>query len=438
MIIEQHYDDEVLIGLLDEAEEDSHVPVCDTCTGTLESYRDLSAALHDDSVWDERELPESASPQTTNFLRTFAERTRAEDIAAGPIVAKLVADPTSIEQHPEWRTAGVVRGLLKVVDERNFSEPKTAADLAELAVKVAHSIEPSLYPLDTITKLRAAAWHELGYADYRIGSFRESLQALDKTDELLRECMVSEYESADVALHRAQLYAELERLDEGIRLADAASEIFWRFQNIRRVAVAKATKANLLMAARRYDEALLVHQEIAANSSVDELSRAIAVYHAAMCHREQSRFSEAKTLFARSIDVFERLGLTSRRAKARWSLGSVFALEHQLEDALALFSEVRQEFEDLGMAQDVALASVDAAEVLMMLDRPGEVVDLCRAAMDYFTNAGLAYTQGALTALAYLKEAAAGGRLSKSTVVQVREFFELLPKQPHLLFAFPL
>ena len=64
MIIEQHYDDEVLIDLLEEAEEDTHVPVCDTCTGTLQSYRDLSSALHDNSVWDERELSETAKPES--------------------------------------------------------------------------------------------------------------------------------------------------------------------------------------------------------------------------------------------------------------------------------------------------------------------------------------------------------------------------------------
>src|SRR5438874_3362665 len=169
MIIEQHYDDEVLIGLLDEAGEDAHVPVCDTCSGTMESYRDLSAALHDDSVWDARELPETAAPQTTNFLRAFAERTRAEDIAAAPIVTKLVANPSAIDQHPEWRTAGVVRGLLKVVDEKNFSDPQLAVDLAALAARVADSLEVLPYAFDTVTKLRATAWRERAYALFYVG-----------------------------------------------------------------------------------------------------------------------------------------------------------------------------------------------------------------------------------------------------------------------------
>ena len=36
MIIEQHYDEEVLIGLLEAADRDSHVPGCETC-----AYRDI-------------------------------------------------------------------------------------------------------------------------------------------------------------------------------------------------------------------------------------------------------------------------------------------------------------------------------------------------------------------------------------------------------------
>jgi hypothetical protein len=111
--------------------------------------------------------------------------------------------------------------------------------------------------------------------------------------------------------------------------------------------------------------------------------------------------------------------------------------EQQYDQAWPFILEVRQEFEELGMSQDVALVSLDMAEALLMLSRPAEVVDLCQAAMDYFRKAGLAYTQGALTALAYLKEAAEARVLTRAALQDIRTFFELLPKQPHLLFAYP-
>src|SRR5207244_3008642 len=84
---------------------------------------------------------EGRSAKTTNMLHAFAERTKAEDAAAGLIVAKLLAvtpeERTALlAKNPQWRTAGVVRRLLKVVDEKIFLEPKFALDLTVTAVAV--------------------------------------------------------------------------------------------------------------------------------------------------------------------------------------------------------------------------------------------------------------------------------------------------------------
>lgn len=435
MIIEQHYDEEVLIGLLEEADHDSHVPGCETCAGTLESLRDLTGALRDNSVWDERQLSETPAPKTTNLLRAFAERTKAEDAAAAAIVPKLISAPAMIEAHPEWRTAGVVRKLLAVVDEKNFFEPKVAADVAALAVEVAESIEPGLYPLDTILKLRATAWRERAYALYYIGSFIDSLAALDRTDHLLRSCAVSEYDSARAQLVRAQVYGEIERFEAGIALAGSARDVFTRFDDFNRVSAADSTKGALLMQVRRFGQALAIQAGLASNPRLDRTSRAFALHNAAVCMRELARLNEAKELFAQAVTEFEHLRISSMRARARWHLGSVLVAEQKFENAFSIFDEVRVEFQELGMAQDVALVSVDAAEALLTLDRRDQVVQLCQAAIEYFTKAQLAYTQGALTALAYLKEAAAARTLTPSCVNKVRAYFELLPKQPNLAFA---
>ena len=435
MIIEQHYDDEVLIGLLDEAEEDTHVPVCDTCTGTLESYRDLSAALHDDSVWDERELPESASPQTTNFLRTFAERTRAEDIAAGPIVAKLVTDPTSLEQHPEWRTAGVVRGILTHLMNTTFSDPQSALALSKVAVAISNSLESTS---TTTTRLRASAWHEFGYSLYSADQYLESLGAYEKAEELYRESGVFEFDAADVALHRAQVYGDLERIDEALAIVRRVREVYRRYGSLKREAAADATEATLLFRVRRFSEALPVFQRIAADTRADETSRALAYHNAADCLGQLCRFDDAKKACVRAIAEFERLRLASMRTRSRWVLGRILLAEKSYESALATFKVAQDDFADLHLHHEVALISVDTAEALWMLGRSDELAQHCQAAMNYFAEAGLAYTRGALTALAYLKEAAETHTLSKTSVGQVRNFFEVLPKQPHLLFAFPL
>ena len=75
MIIEQHYDDEILIGLLesgDDAARDKHVSSCHTCAGALESLRAVTTGLQEATVWDQRELPETPNRQIKNAIRGFA------------------------------------------------------------------------------------------------------------------------------------------------------------------------------------------------------------------------------------------------------------------------------------------------------------------------------------------------------------------------------
>src|SRR5438445_1836063 len=268
MIIEQHYDEEVLIGLLEEPERDSHVPGCDTCAGTLESLRDLTGALRDDSVWDERPLSERPSAKTANMLRAFAERTKAEDAAAGLIVAKLLAvtpeERTALlAKNPQWRTAGVVRRLLKVVDDKNFSDPKLAAEIAALAVEVAEMVEPGRYPFDTIMKLRALAWRERAYALLYIGSFPESLTALDRTDECLAACAVSDYDHARSMMYRALIYREFERFGEAFTLVRDARRVFEVYGDQKRVMSAMATEAMVLTGMRKFSDAVAINLRIA-------------------------------------------------------------------------------------------------------------------------------------------------------------------------------
>jgi tetratricopeptide (TPR) repeat protein len=280
-----------------------------------------------------------------------------------------------IEVHPEWRTAGVVRKLLGVVDEKNFSEPKVAADLAALAVEVAESIEPGLYPFDTIMKLRATAWRERAYATYYIGSFPESLVALEEADGRLSLCSVSEYEQARTVLVRALLYREIDRLDEASTLARRAKSVFRAYGDRRRAAMADSVEAMLLLRLRRFAEALPIELSLAGDSSLDQEMRANAFLDSGRCYKELGLLSQAKSAYLEAIRSYEALGLSARRAIARWGLARVFFVEGHYEPALTILQELRSEFGELGMAQDVALSALDVADVLLALGRPAEIAD---------------------------------------------------------------
>src|SRR5438132_1095014 len=255
MIIEQHYDDEILIALLENSDEvarDKHVTSCRTCAGSLESLRALTSGLNDQTVWEERELPEAPRRETRNAIRGFAAAVAAEDHEAEGFVRQLLAvEPdrrrVMLQHNPEWRTAGVVRKLLAAVDDVNYTAPQQAVDLSVLATDIAESLDPSAYIGDTVMKLRATAWRERAYALYYVGSFTESLAALDRVNERLNRSSLSEFDYARAELIRALICAEIEKLDDGIGFARKAKIVFDNYGDVRRQATAESTEALLLM-----------------------------------------------------------------------------------------------------------------------------------------------------------------------------------------------
>src|SRR5205085_8049350 len=137
-------------------------------------------------------------------------------------------------------------------------------------------------------------------------------------ENFYRRSGVFEFDTANVDLHRAQVYADLERIDEALSIVRRVREVFKRYGAVKREAAAEATEGTFLLRIRRFSEALAIHQRIAADARIDDTSRALAYHNAALCLGELSRFQEAKRAFASAIAEFERLRLVSMRTRSRW------------------------------------------------------------------------------------------------------------------------
>jgi hypothetical protein len=87
------------------------------------------------------------------------------------------------------------------------------------------------------------------------------------------------------------------------------------------------------------------------------------------------------------------------------------------------------------MLTDEALVALDMMDTLHLLARDGEIVVLAAEIIQTFTNAGM--LTSALTAFAYLREAAARGAVTPRLTKHVRGFLSDLERQPALLFCPP-
>ena len=88
-----------------------------------------------------------------------------------------------------------------------------------------------------------------------------------------------------------------------------------------------------------------------------------------------------------------------------------------------------------GMLTDAALAAVHLAEMLHVTDRSREIPKILAGVVQTFIGAGK--LSGALSALAYLKEASVAGIVTPAVFSYVRKFIARADQQPDLLFVPP-
>jgi tetratricopeptide (TPR) repeat protein len=439
MMMEQHYDEEVLAGFLAEPAEsaarDRHLAGCSLCKGTLESLRGTATLLADARVWERPSFSSTPRRETLTFLREVQRTMGDEDAAADVYIKQLLSGSrdtwaAKLAQHPEWRTAGVVRKLIAATDRYNFNAPLDAVELTRIATSVAESLTPSV----TCNSLISDAWREHAYALLVVGSYSESMAAVSRAEGGL--AAASGFARARTTLMRALILRSMENWTEAATMAREAAADFYRHGDLGKYCASRITEGIVLYDSSQYREGLSIYAGLGIfHSQMAPETLAVALHNEGLCYREIGDFEQAEKCFLKAIELFEQMHSGGLRAKAHWHLARLFMRQARYGDALKILNPLREEFQELGMSHDLACASVDTAESLLALGRPDEVAALCRCAIDYFRVAGLSGSTGAMTALAYLQETAANGLLTIDEVTHVRVFVERLAQSPEVPFV---
>jgi tetratricopeptide (TPR) repeat protein len=444
MMIERHYDDEALIALIENnrAFTDAHIPLCDPCSDKVESFRMIAEALGDADVWDTRELRTEAVPATIATLRSFADRMVDEDARAAVILPELLAGSREewmprLIAHPEWRMAGVVRGLLRAADRAVDTMPPDAVAMTWMATDIAERL-PATTP-NTLSQLRGAAWRDHAYGLFYTGSFAEADAALTLAENHFAQCAVSDYELARLGIVRSLVLRTFEKFDEATDVAAASAETFAFFKDEHRHASARLAQVHLLFSRNDYVTAETILRELDQQfrDSDDLDTHARILGNLGYCARKLGKIEDAVRYQEMSAELHSLNGTVTEFVRVRWNIAAMLAESGRVSEAYARLNELTPQMERLGMHSEAALNALEIAELLLTQGRYGEVEDICRRAMESFERAGLSYTTRVLTALAYIQEAAANRKASRELVQSVRTYIRALPTQPNLLFAHP-
>jgi tetratricopeptide (TPR) repeat protein len=441
-MIERHYTDEALISLIEtnRASSDRHLPSCEPCSAKIESFRMIADALCDQETWD-RPAREPV-PATIANLRAFADRMTDEDSRAETILKELLAGSREewmprLQEHPEWRTAGVVRKLIAQVYTTVFSMPRDAVEMTALATTIAENLNAADYPSDTIARLRGAASRAEAYALYYIGNFSAAEAAVFASERHFCSCVVNEYELARLGIVKALVLRPFERFSDASNAAVASARTFERYGDLDKTVSAKLAEVQMLCSRSMYVQAerllLDLERQISTSTHVNTHARVLA--NLGECCRKLGKVERAIYYYDCASALLNDIGARTETVRIRWSVAVMLAEAGKVADACQRLRVLSREMEHLGMTSEAAIAGLDVAELLLAQNRYEEVDEICRSTMQAFELAGLSYTTRALTALAYIREAASYRRADRTLVQNVREYIRKLPRQPNLLFA---
>ena len=440
MIVERHYDDEALIAILgiegDRSARDPHLVVCSSCADNLSSYRAIADVLGSDAVWDLKDLRRDSAPDSVGVLRAFAARLNNEDESAEDLVADLLSRPraqwlTTVQSDERFVNAGVVRLLVEKSEQTISKTPPEAMAMIRAAVDVAERLDSQ--------QLRGAAWRQYAYALFYTGDYTNATDAVDIAQTAFAKCSVADYELARVGIVRALIYTLQERYGDAYAIAQQVSKVFRAYGDRDRLARAMDTQAFSLLMQSRYAEALPVLLDVDRNFQDvrDADSRALTLGNIALCWWQTGKLAEAFGYYKLAEDLYQSIGSKSEATRVRMNVASVLASQGHYAEAKKRIRDCQREYDEFGMRTDSADAGLALAEILLVEKAFVEAEALCRRAIEQYQASGVSHTAYALTALTYLREAAAQRRATPEVVRQVKTYLERLHRQPSLQFAPP-
>lgn len=414
-----------------------HIAACAGCRATSDFFAVAEDDLADIDVWEP-----SVGSATRDALFAYAARIAAEDREADELLKPLFENPgkaawQNITTQKRFLTGGVVRRLCTHAHNVFENDPLDALTFADAAISVAEALPEDTYPANAVYELRGTAWKERANALRLLGDFGEALPSLARAERAYRHLVSPGLGLSSVAYVRATVLYEQQRLEEAAVMAEQAERGFAHLGDEERRMNALYLRACIKLEAQDLDNAVTLYQQVLdhgeAMNNPDWIAR--SSYALGNCEVDRGNLGEASMHFHKALVLFRDAGASAHRVRTEWGIARALLHGGKRSEAIRRLGDVVAEFEQRGMVTDAALAGLDIADALLALGQTKPIVDLATRLFRVFTEAGM--LTGALTAIAYIKEAAAAGTLTPAVLQSVRNFLPRAERQPNLLFEPP-
>lgn len=443
----QHLADDVLFDYADDpasvADTDvveTHLAACAECWTKLDDCRTLAGALRDEETW--WLLTDLTGGRGVRTLQELVARWETEDEDAKRMLGRILESPyrfayANIARKKRFYTGGVVRLLCEAARAECDREPEFSLSLADTACLIADALPDDYYPAAAINHLRGNAWKEYSTACRYLGRFDNSYDALDRAARAYERLKDPEIQLATVDLCRAAVLWEQRQFEEALRLARSSAQRFAERRDTERYLEAREWEAVILHRMGDVESACKTYMAAFehADTTGDAEMKARAAKNLAIAYRDGGDTGSASRFLSIALQLYEGLEQHAMVLHTRWSIARLSLYAGNAADAAQRLPGLITEFQKLGMVGPAAHAQLDLAEALLLLGRFEEVPILCEGLVEFFRGAKI--LTGALTAAAFLKEAADSRVLTPRQIEHVRTYLGALERTPNLPFARP-
>lgn len=417
-------------------EIERHASNCAECGASLDFYSVAEDDLYDPTVW------QPIGTTTVARMSAYANRCAAEDAEADELLAPYFEKPAkaawaTFGRRREFHTGGVVRRLNARAHAIVASEPMAALTFADLAQVVANVLPDDAYPNNAVYELRGTAWKERANALVRLGELDEALESLRRAERAYGHLISSGNGLAAVDLVRAAVHYQRDELEKAAFHAERAEYAYAHLGQEHQRMKALHLRGSIKYDALKLDEAATIFQQVIdfGEDMSDPDWIAKGSYARANCELDLGNFNEASVLFTRALVIFREVGPLADRISTEWGLARVVLHGGKPDEAIRRLRGVMAAFEELHMVTDAAVVGLDMADALLLLERPEQIAKIAAHSFRVLKNAGV--STSALTALAYLQEAAVRRRLKPDAIRSVRSFLRRAERDPELVFVPP-
>jgi tetratricopeptide (TPR) repeat protein len=422
------------------AEEGAHLAACHDCQRALAGIRAFDSLLREPETWIG--LSDAVPHEAHEGLRAFAVRFAEED-AEALLLLRGFEEPAAaarfvwanLAAKPRYQTGGVARLLCRWANGMCERDPLYALRLAEVATQISFALPETSYPRKAIHELRGEALKEQANALRFLGRLPAALRAVQDSEAEYRKLPHEPIGLAAVKYVRGCVHYEQDELEAAEAAAHDAADAALRLGVADTYMNARHLLGHVLFDRQEYAAAGEVFESILrygqAKGSVMWIAReSLAV---GSCYLHLGLAADASPFLHDAVRLFGDIGLSTGVTHAHWAIARLIFSEGNTSEAIYRLRRCIKEFTAYGMLTEAAVVAVDLAEILYTAGHAREIPKVLGNVVRTFVDAGK--LTSALTALAYLKDAATAGTMTPVLVDHVRRFVQRAERQPEMLFV---